>query len=291
MSRNILVEEAAEPETKPQTVEEEQAAQAAAEAPEETAGSPEAAEESHEPEIELPEKLKGKSFEEVVQMYTNLESEYGRQANEVGTYRDLVQTLSAAKRAQDLAEATETDSQPEVSTDDFFEDPNAAIRKIIENELKPLKQTQERVTHSSELERLRSDFPDMEAIGADPNFIAFVERNPYRVADAQRWIQTQDVDAARRLLTDWQDYSPSAQQTTEAPEQKRPPETSKPPRGNVNQARKDSTESGGNADSTGKALMYQTDVIKLMQTDPDKYESPEFQQELRDAIKEGRFRS
>jgi hypothetical protein len=280
MSRNILVEEAEIPEDKPQTLEEEQARQQPVE-PE--AGAQEAESEAPEQdEPELPEKLRGKSLTEIAEMYQNLEREYGRQANEVGTYRDLVQSLSAAKREQDLSEATETDSKKEVTADDLFEDPNAAIRRIVEQELSPLKETQQRTTHAQAIAQLHQEFPDMEQIGADPEFLAFVERNPYRLQDAQKWMQTQDVDAARRLLTDWSEFTPPKQ------EAKKPSDPA--PRGNVAAARQDATESGGSAE-VGKPLMYESDVIALMQKDPEKYESESFQAQLRDAIKEGRFRS
>lgn len=281
MSKNILVDEAADPADQPQTVEEEVTAQNE-QVTEDTAGA-QTEDTTEAPEV--PKKLQGKSFEEVVAMYQNLEREYGRQANEVGTYRDLVATLSDVKRKQDLAEAEATDSNSEVTADDLFEDPNAAVRRILERELAPLKQSQQQMSHRAELDQLIRDYPNLEQIGADPDFIAFVERSPYRVADANRWIQTQDVQAARRLITDWEEAGGKAKA-----DQAEAPKPDKPARGNVSAARQATTEAGGSADRSGKRLLYERDVIKVLQTDPDRYHSPDFQAELHAAVKEGRFR-
>src|SRR6056297_1567571 len=42
---------------------------------------------------EIPEKFQGKSFEDVVDMYRNLEKDYGRKGNEVGELRKLTDEL------------------------------------------------------------------------------------------------------------------------------------------------------------------------------------------------------
>lgn len=248
-------------------------------------------EEPEKPSFALPKKLEGKTLEDIASMYVNLEKELGRQANEIGVYRDLVATLGDSKRKKDLAEADTEDSTVEVTSDDLFENPNEAITKVIkgalEKELKPLKQTQAQAAKQRQIEQLVSDYPDLEQIGADPAFQAFVERSPYRLQDAQRWLETQDVDAARRLLTDWADV---VQQKPEAKAPASEVATEKPPRGNVKAAKKAATESGGNA-SVGKKVLTKSDVMKMIQTDPDRYYSDSFQQELALAIKEGRFRA
>lgn len=283
MSRNPLVE-AADPskelETEAPEVEETEAVEADQQATEPA-----------EPKFSLPKKLEGKTLEDIASMYVNLEKELGRQANEIGVYRDLVASLGDAKRKKDLAEADTEDSAIEVTSDDLFENPNDAISKIIkgalEKELKPLKQSQAQAAKQRQIEQLMTDYPDLEQIGADPDFQSFVERSPYRLADAQRWIETQDVDAARRLLSDWSDVNAGKAESKATASEVA---TEKPPRGNVKAARKAATESGGNA-SVGKKMFTKADVIKLIQTDPDRYYSDSFQEELALAIKEGRFRA
>ena len=240
----------------------------------------------------LPKKLEGKTPEQIADMYQNLERELGRQANEIGVYRDLVGTLSEVKRKSDLASVEAKDMTEEVTSDDLFTDPKTAIERVVrgalEKELRPLKQTQANTAHQRELERLVTDYPDIEQVGADPQFLEFVQRSEYRVQDAQRWLQTQDVAAARRLLSDWQEIA--AVKSAAKPAASSEPVTEKPARGNVAAARRAATESGGNA-SVGTKSITKAQVMKVLQTDPDRYYSDAFQSELHAAIKEGRFQA
>lgn len=241
-------------------------------------------------EPELPAKLRGKSITDVAAMYQNLERELGRQANEIGVYRDLVGSLSEIKRNKDLAEVTTKDTTPEVTSDDLFEDPQTAIQRVVkgalEKELTPLREEQRRTAHQKELDKLVADYPTLEQVGADPAFLEFVQRSPYRVNDAQKWLTTQDVEAARRLLSDWSEIASVSKPSKATAE----PVTEKAPRGNVQAARRAATESGGNA-SVGQKTLTKSAVMKLLQTDPDRYYSDAFQSELHTAIKEGRFKA
>jgi len=240
----------------------------------------------------IPEKYRNKTTEEVIAMHQNLEKEYGRQANEVGTYRELVSSLAETKRSTDLSEGGPTEEKTvEVTSDSLWDDPQKAISTVVKDvlakELAPIRETQAASGWEQQIAALKKDHPDMETIGADPRFQQFVERSPYRVADAQKWVSNQDVDAGRRLLEDFKEYSGTALTTgDETEETTETVETTDP----LEAARKASTESGrGGGGGGSKKTIRRSEVMKLIAKDPERYRSPSFQAELKAAIAEGRF--
>jgi hypothetical protein len=157
----------------------------------------------------IPDKYAGKTMEEVVEMHMNAEKEIGRQANEVGTYRDLLKTMSDASNVQAPQTDTAEEQPVEVSSDDLWENPTEAIRSVVketlQNEIAPIQQTQQEQVQAQQFAQLAHMHPDMEDIGGTPEFQAFVEKSPYRLMDAQRWVENRDVDAANRLLSDYKE--------------------------------------------------------------------------------------
>ena len=77
--------------------------------------------------VEIPEKYKGKSLEDIVKMHQEAEKLIGRQAQEVGEVRRLADELLKQQLSSNKQKA-----QPEVQETqeiDFFEDPKTAVQK------------------------------------------------------------------------------------------------------------------------------------------------------------------
>lgn len=232
----------------------------------------------------VPDKYAGKSTEEVIAMHQNLEREYGRQANEVGTYRGLVNDLTQLQR-------TPVESQPvvqepiDVSGDDLMQRPVETVRKIVKQDLDALKRPPETVANDATFEiegrALMASFPDLDKIVADPKFQAFASRTPSRQQDFQTAATGKGVDqvrAARRLMEDYTDFEA---QSTVIPDSGPTP---------TEQARAVATEGSGSTGAVStKPQLYESDVIALINSDPAKYRSPSFQAELMLAIKEKRY--
>ena len=236
-------------------------------------------------EIKVPDKYKGKSIEDVIAMHQNAEKEIGRQANEVGTYRELVSSLTDVKRTNDLSQADTTEeTQPvEVTSDDLFDNPTDAIKRVVERvvqeSIAPLQQNQVNTELAAEVQALANDFPDAEALGTDPEFNDFVTRAPHRIADATAWIETKDVNAARRLLTDFKEFK-----GLRAPVQKDEAESNS----GVEAARKAATESGRSS-SGAKSVkkLSKREVMKVFNNDRDRYDTPAFQKMLTQHARNG----
>jgi hypothetical protein len=266
MSRNILVPDAA-PEASDTT-------EAEGSVEEQTAvnEAPEGDVVAEAPETTIPDKYAGKSLEQVIEMHVNAEREIGRQANEVGTYRDLLKTLSdtqAQPSQTDTAEANPV----EVSTDDLWENPTDAIRSVVQetlrNEIAPIQETHKEQVAQQQFAQLMHVHPDAETIGADPKFQEFVQKSPYRMMDAQRWVEQRDVNAANRLLSDFKELHPGADTAVAGDVSA------------VNKARAVATESGkGTGGPKGKETLSKREVQKVFINDRDLYDSDAYQSKL-----------
>lgn len=242
-----------------------------------------AAPEPKQPESDLPEKYRGKTPQEIAEMHMNAEKRLGQLQNEVGSLRGLVTDLSSLQRKPQEPETTE---QVEVSRDEFLDDPTSAMNKVLSHELGKrdavsAKEAEERQI-AMEANALAQQW-DIDAIVTTEEFQQFASRTPSRQQDfltAAQGDGLAQVRAARRLLEDYDDFVNEQKARESASRQDSP----------VEKAKRIATERGGNnAPISGKPLLYEHDVIELINTDPLKYRSPSFQKELHDAIKEGRF--
>lgn len=255
--------------------------------------SPEA--EETKPESNLPEKYQGKTAEEIAEMHMNAEKELGRVRNEVGTYRGLVNDLTNLQRKAPEPQNVEQE-QVDVSGDDILLDPVGAIDKVVTRRLqerdKAEADSHAQTQHELEGQRLAQEFPDLETIVASHEFQEFASRTTARQQDlitAAQGAGFEQVQAARRLLEDFTDFRDSQKpQQADSTVQTRPVEPAPDP--GVQAAAAVSTEGAGPSGAVStKPLIYETDVIKLIQADPGKYRSPSFQGELMTAMREGRY--
>lgn len=229
---------------------------------------------------DIPEKYRGKSAKDIIEMHKNSEKRLGQLQNEVGQLRGLVQDLSQIQRV-----ATPTTEEPELdlSGDQLYSDPVGNIRKVVQQELKPLREQQTQRTQQTEMEqettRLVADFPDMEQIAISPEFQDFVNRTSGRQRDrdiAVRGDSVEAVHAARRLLEDFKDFT----ETTKSEPREQPVTTNPVIVAN---------ERGHARAHVPAELVYESDVIAMINREPEKYRSPSFQQHLATAIREGRY--
>ena len=119
--------------------------------------------ESEEPE--LPDKFKGKSVTEIVSSYENLEKELGRKGQEIGELRQLTDQILK----QQITTQTETAEEEEV---DFFDDPNTAVSKAIENhpKFREFEEQQKVQSAQATTRQLEAAHPDYLEVVADPKF-------------------------------------------------------------------------------------------------------------------------
>jgi hypothetical protein len=233
------------------------------------------AEKAAEPEApKVPDKYKGKSLEEIVQMHQEAERLIGRQAQEVGEVRRLADELLK----QQLSQKKET--PPQVETElDFFEDPKTAVQKAVAShpDVLAAKQAARQMQQLQTQAALAKKHPDFAQVVQDPEFVNWIKASPMRVnmyalADAQY-----DFNAADELISTFKQIrgartndSVSAGQQVRAKDMKAA-----------------AVDVGGTGESS-KKVYRRADLIRLKMTDPARYEA--LQPEIMAAYAEGRVK-
>ncbi len=205
---------------------------------------------------DVPDKYKGKSAAELVRMHQEAEKMAGRQGNEVGELRKLVDEFivnkSAAKESQ----------QEEVSDLDFLENPNATLDKKLENHpaLKAAKEATEKLTKMEARDRIFATHPDAMDIVNDTGFQEWVGKSQARTNKLQKADAEFNFDAADDLFTTWKEQQELIAQAANAAEGDR----------------KRSLKSGSNGSARGsgettKKFLKRSELLHMMQYEPERY--------------------
>jgi hypothetical protein len=227
-------------------------------------------------ESSLPDKYQGKSLEEVVQMHQEAEKLLGRQSSEVGELRKVVDDYIST---QTPVAPQQQHVEPEDDID-YFTDPQAAVNRAIENhpKIREAEQYTEQYKKQSSLATLQAKHPDMQTILGDPKFAEWIKASKIRTQLFVAADQQYDADSADELFTLWKERKVVAQQTAQVEKQ----------------ARKQTLKAAntGNARGTGegsrKKVYRRSDIIKLMKTDPERYQA--LSNEILTAYAEGRVK-
>jgi hypothetical protein len=264
MSRATMVDMQPEEETAEETIENEEL---------------EIQQEVEQPQAEettIPDKYQGKSLEEVVQMHQEAEKLLGRQSSEVGELRKVVDDYISS---QTQPQAPQQYVEPEDDID-YFTDPQAAVNRAIENHPK-IKEAQEYTTQykkQSSLATLNNKHPDMQDILKDPKFAEWIQASKIRTQLFVQADQQFDAEAADELFSLWKERKTVAQQTVQVEKQARKQQLKA---ANTGGAR-------GSAEGSRKKVYRRADIIKLMKTDPERYQA--LSEEILRAYSEGRVK-
>jgi hypothetical protein len=229
---------------------------------------------------EVPEKYRGKSVEDLVQMHQELEKFSGKQSTEVGELRkvvdDYIQTQLSVQQAPQQQQYQD-DNDDDV---DFFVDPKTAVSRAIDNHPK-IKEAQaytQQYKQQATLAQLKSSHPEMEQILQDPKFAEWIKGSKVRTQLFVQADQAYDYDAANELFSLWKERNQVVQQTAQAEREARKSSVKTASTGNAR----------GTAEGSRRKVYRRADIIKLMRTDPERYQS--MSDELLKAYAEGRVR-
>lgn len=147
---------------------------------------------------QIPEKFKGKSVEDVLASYKELERHLGRQANEIGELKQMV--AKSSSRVEEYGEQEEEDLS--ISFDDVVENPTDAVGKLVSKQMKSVTDKLDTYEKKEAQANFQKDFPDFQNDLADEDFQKWVTESPYRqklITSANNY----DTDAARELWGSW----------------------------------------------------------------------------------------
>ena len=224
----------------------------------------------------VPEKYQGKSLEQVVQMHQEAEKLLGRQSSEVGELRKVVDDFITSQAQQ---KAPQQYVEPEDDID-YFTDPQAAVNRAIENHPK-IREAQEYTAQykkQTSLAMLNTKHPDMQSILQDPKFAEWIKASKIRTQLFVEADQQYNAEAADELFTLWKERKNIAQQTAAVEKQSRKQQ--------LKAANTGSTQ--GSAEGSRRKVYRRADIIKLMRTDPERYQA--LSEEILKAYAEGRVK-
>lgn len=226
-------------------------------------------------ESKIPEKYRGKSLHEVVQMHQEAEQVMSRHSAEVGELRKVVdeyivtQTQSAPKQ----------NVEPE-SDIDYFTDPQGAVNRAIENhpKIKAAEEYSINYKRQSALAELNNKHPDMKSILSNARFQEWVNASKFRTQLFAQADKNYDAEAADELFSLWKEMQSVTQKTVNAEKQVRKQQLKSANTGNAR----------GSGEKTREKRYRRIDLIKLKNNDPARYNA--MADEILRAYKEGRVK-
>ena len=235
------------------------------------------------PEQDLPEKYRNKSLDEIIKMHQEAEKLIGRQAQEVGENRKLLDQYIKQQLEQ------KHDTQPSKAQEiDWFEDPERAVKQAVENNpvLKKMQEEQAKQAQLVALQTIEKAHPDFVNVAQSDDFQQWVTSSKIRTRLYEQ-ASDYDVDSALELLETYKSIRNVKQQKVEAT--KAADESlKKVDDENRSKALKTAAvQQGGTGEST-KPVYRRADLIRLRMQDPNRYES--MAEEILQAYAEGRVK-
>jgi hypothetical protein len=224
----------------------------------------------------LPAKWKGKSEKERADMYRNLESVYGRVANDLGQQRKITDEILLNKRAADLGikrdeapvvpkrQVSITAAELLAKPGEIFERELAAATAEIEARVEAKFASKDAKTKEDSFAERHADAA---TIVSSPEFVEFVNASRTRSHAAERVRLHGDIDTADALLTEFKESRKAAPKQNEDEAGDEPAQNR-----DAERARQASFESSSaRAQGTPKKIYRRADLIKLKMNDPDTY--------------------
>jgi hypothetical protein len=234
---------------------------------------------AYTPEEEtVPDKYRGKDVKDIVAMHQNAEKLLGKQSQEVGELRKVVDDFIASQTVQQ--QQAPADSVADDMDDmDFFENPKEAVNRMLENHpsVKQSKQAAVRLAQQEAATRLKQTHPDYTNIVSDPSFIEWVQKSKIRTV-LLRNADQYDFDSADELFSLWKERQGVVNDTVAQETQARKQSIRNGSTGNVK----------GSTERPSKKIYRRADIVELMSKDPERYSA--LASEIRQAYAEGRVR-
>mgnify|MGYP003639614460 FL=1 len=233
-------------------------------------------EQEQDPEYNLPSKFKGKSVDDVVKSYTELEREFGRRNNEVGELRKLTDELLNLQLSKEKANQ---EPEYELNIDSLLDNPNEAISKAVENhpKFKQFEEAQRTATISKAKATFTEKHPDYLELVSSEDFANWVQESTVRTKMFKEADKNYDYETGDELFSTYKALRGVA--NSNALDEKQAKAT---------QAMKKGSVERGSGQSTAKKVYRRTDLINLKISNPSKYAAME--PEIMKAYADGRVR-
>jgi hypothetical protein len=228
-----------------------------------------------EEESSLPEKYRNKSIQDIIAMHQNAEQLLGKQGQEVGELRKVVDDFIQSQSVNAHAA-----SEEDFDEDEFFMNPKEAVNKMLETHpsIQQSKQLAAQLKQQEIVAKLKNAHPDFMTIVQDKGFLDWVGKSNTRIRLLREADQGYDFDAADELLNLWKERQETVKSTMTAEKQNRKEQVKSASAGT----------SQGSGERPSRKIYRRADIIELMRKDPQRYE--DLMPEIRQAYAEGRVK-
>lgn len=229
-------------------------------------------------EDDLPDKYRGKDIKDIVAMHQNAEQLLGKQGQEVGELRKIVDDFIKSQSIKEQQQAQSTIDELDDSA--FFENPKETIQKLLDNHpsVRQSQQVAVQLKQQETVARLKAEHPDFVQTIQDPAFGEWVLKSKVRTKLLEAADKQYDFDSADELLSLWKERQQNVQTAVEVEKKERKQQ--------VKQA--SSGTSSGSSERPPRKIYRRADIIELMRKDPQRYEA--IMPEIRQAYAEGRVK-
>ena len=148
----------------------------------------------------VPDRFKGKTTDDVIQSFEELEKLNSRQANDLGQMRSQVDELMELTRSASPA----VEPAKPLTVDDLYENPDEAIRRVaseaISEEVTELRNTVQEMRQTQIVDAFEAKYPNWLEVSQSPEFSQWVGESPYRVNMVEAVRARGDHAAAQEIL-------------------------------------------------------------------------------------------
>lgn len=229
-------------------------------------------------EDDIPDKYRGKSIKEIIAMHQNAEQLVGRQGQEVGELRRVLdQYITSQSVKQEEQAHTAYDDFDDA---EFFENPKETLKKLLDNHpsVRQSQQLAAQLKQQETLARLKAEHPDLVSIVSDQKFLDWVGKSKVRMRLLNEADKQYDYDSANELLTLWKERQETVKTAVETEQKQRKQQVKTASTGT----------SSGSGERPTRKIYRRADIIELMAKDPDRYRA--LMPEIRQAYSEGRVK-
>lgn len=229
-------------------------------------------------EDELPEKYRGKTVAEIAAMHQHAEQLIGKQGQEVGELRKLIDSYIYSQSVAEKEQAH--NAYDDFDDSEFFENPKESIKKLLDNHpsVKQSQQLAAQLKQQETLAKLKLHHPDFVDIVQNPKFLEWVEKSKVRTRLLVEADKQYDYDSADELLTLWKERQETVKTAVETETKQRKQQVKAASAGS----------SSGSGERPTRKVYRRADIIELMAKDPERYRA--LMPEIRQAYAEKRVK-
>lgn len=227
---------------------------------------------------EIPDKYRNKDVKEIIAMHKNAEQLLGKQGQEVGELRRIVDDFISSQSVKEKEQAH--NALEEFDETKFFENPKESIEHLLNNHpsVKQSQQLASQLYQQSALAKLKAQHPDFEQVVSNQDFLGWVEKSKIRTRLLHEADKKYNFEAADELLTLWKERQAVVNDTVKTEQSQRKKQVKSASSGT----------SKGSGESPSRKIYRRADIIDLMRKDPQRYKT--LMPEIRQAYAEGRVK-